>query len=89
MPATLPMAMDDSTAKSMDESFAQIHNVGMRNLNREEQSAGNIAEQTRLLFLMRAQANDLAQDILDQNSARNQPGQNPTNIPPPVPTTGS
>lgn len=82
----LPIPMSDAQAEAMQQNFIALTAVGNRNLNREEQGSGWLAEQARALFLTRSQGNDLAQDILDQNSARNQPGQNPTVN---IPTTGS
>jgi hypothetical protein len=67
------MPMQDSTAMVLEQLFVKSHELHVAEADRENAGWGNIAEQTRLLFLTRSQGNDLAQDILDQRSAGQQP----------------
>ncbi len=67
------MAMQDSTALILEQLMTKSHEQHMAQSDRENSAWGNVAEQTRLLFLTRSQGNDLAQDILDQRSAGGQP----------------
>lgn len=65
--------MQDSTALAFEQSFAKSHQLGLAQADRENSAAGNVAEQTRLTFLQSQMSNDLAEDILQQRSAQNQP----------------
>lgn len=81
VPGVSKMALDASALGisnavqlAFEQGFQRNHQVGMNNLNREEQAMGNIAEQTRLSYLeAKAAGFDLASSILEERSASQQP----------------
>jgi hypothetical protein len=67
------MAMQDYTGIVLEQAFTKSHSVGLAQADRENQAMGNIAEQTRLGFLENKSQMGLAEDILAQRSAQQQP----------------
>jgi hypothetical protein len=79
--------MDDPIAKVLDQAFADNHSARQHASRRLTETNDNISEQTKLMFLETKQAvgtreaaamqrmdtNKLAEQILQQRSARQQP----------------
>ena len=95
------MPMEDSTKLAFEQSFTKSHQVGLAQADRESAAWGNIAEQSRILFLeekmkigpreamsqQRLDADKLAGAILQQRSAGGQPqaAGGPLPVPPKTP----
>lgn len=79
------MAMDDATKVILEQSFTNQHQASQHAFRRLQDGMDNVAEQTKLTFLLTQQlvgakaAGNLNMDpvgkaILDQRSVRDQPG---------------
>lgn len=79
------MPMQDSTAVMFEQSFANQHQASQHAFRRMQDGQDNVAEQTRLGFLLTQQLvgakaagnlnmDPLGKSILDQRSVRDQPG---------------
>ena len=81
--------MDPTIAQAMNQSFAKAHEDWLSMQNRAQAGDGNVAEQTRLAYLIDRANLALAGDILAQRSSQSQPQQGGTVINPGSGAAGS
>ncbi len=65
--------MDPTVQYVLAQAFAKSHEDWLQEASRENQAAGNVQQQTQLSFLEAKEAYDLAEGILNQRSASQQP----------------
>lgn len=82
------MAMQDTTTVILEQSFTNQHQASQHAFRRMQDGQDNVAEQTRLGFILTQQLvgakaagnlnmDPLAKSVLDARSARDQPGFKP------------